>query len=407
MTFFYDKDGIQQVKDLGPSVYKEAKAANMRVDQFVNSKYKNADLSKGTAFSQICASNGLILMGENNPFGLRSANLFDIFDGTAGPSAASNVERQTDPFGNQSRTLFPAFVIQWIEDSIQPDRTTDSAIFRSMAATTVPVAGDTFTQPILSYGNASGANATTNGASAGRIVQMGLAPTVLFLTTSDRYRKLPTYGIMVEASDEALKTTTLDLFTLTMGRFFQIERDKRVYTYVNNLFAGDSDMNSGAVSSVTTTSLDAAATGGVVTHRSWIQFLARNRKKRKITHIMCDLNSYLKVESRTGRPGTTNYDPTLARIDPQLLPGNPTFGGDVVWMICDDASAGGPVPANTLYALDAKQAFMIVSNTEADYTATEQFVLRRSTSTLWTWSEECARLFGDADLSAFDILTIS
>ena len=410
MTFFYDKDGIQQLSAdaIGPHLYKEAEKAGKSVAQHINTVFANADMKYGNAFTQICASAGLVLSCQDDPFGAGSAKLADILSGESAPQAAVNTGKKTDPYGVQSRSLFPAFVIQATEDLIQPDRTTDDRIFRSMAATTVPVAGNTFTQPILSYGNAGGANQGAFGASEGRVIQGALVPTVLFLTTSDRYRKIPTYGISVEYTDEALKHTTLDLFTLTMGRFFQIEKDKRVYRYISNLYSGDADLNIGAVSAVTTTSLDSAATGGIVTHKAWLKWLAGGvkRKKRKITHVMCNLDTYLKVESRTGRPGTNNYDPTLARIDPQLLPGNQTFGGDVVWMIVDDASAGGPVPDNTVYGLDKAQAFIILKNTEADYQATEQFALKRSNATVWHWSEEVARLYGDAELTAFDVLTI-
>lgn len=408
MAFIIDaKAGKQDVK-LDVTMYREAKDANKTVVQHLNSMY-DADPKYGTAFQQLCASEGLVLTGKDNPFGLRSPSIAEILDGKSAIMAGSptNTSGSQSPYGSQSRSLFPAAVIQFIEDQVQPDRVTDNALFRQMVAVNVPIAGDHFIQPLLSYANANGANAGTNGAKASRVVELGQVPMMLSLTTSDQNFSIPTHGIGIEMSDKALKATTLDLLTLTLGRFLDIEKDQRVYTYIANMFAGDLDHNTGAVSSVTTTSLDSAATGGVVTHKSWVKFLARNRKKRKITHVMADIDTYLKVESRTGRPGTTAYDPTLARIDPQALVQNAPFGADVKWMIVDDASAGGPVPANTIYALDASQALMTVSNTEAQYQATEQFVLRRSEVLVIHWSEECFRLYGANDLVPFDILTIA
>lgn len=412
MTFFYDaktgnREEIPEEK-ISAQLYHEARDAGVTVPQLINRMFPDADRKFGSAFQQICASNGLQLTAQGDVFGSGSGSVMlnDIFEGKAGPVAAANVGRKSDPFGNQSRTLFPAFVIQAVEDLIQPDRTTDYANVVAMAAMTVPIVGSTFVQPILSYGNAGGANTGTFGAQEGRVVQGANVPTVLFLTTSEKWRKIPTYGISVEMTDDAVKNTTLDLFSLTIGRFMQIEKDKRAYRYLTNLFSGDVDLNIGSVSAVTSTSLDPAATGGVLTHRAWLKFLARKRRYRSITHVICDLDTYMKVEGRTGRPGSNNYDPTLARIDPQLRPGNPTFGGDVQWVIVDPATEGGPVPANTIWALDASQAFMMLKNTEADYTATESFVLKRSKAAVWHWSEEVARLYGDAELSAFDILTI-
>jgi hypothetical protein len=212
----------------------------------------------------------------------------------------------------------------------------------------------------------------------------------------------------MEWSHQALKATTLDYVTMTVTRFLQVERDQRVYAYINDLFNGNGDMIVGAISAVTSTSLDAAATGGVLTHKAWLKFLARNRKYRKITHVICDLDTYLKIEGRTGRPGSNNYDPTLARIDPQGVMSMPVgFGNDVKVVLVDAATDGGPVPANTVYAVDATFAISRVTNSLAAYNAVEDFALRRTTAMRLDWSEEVFRSFGDAELRAFDVLTIS
>jgi hypothetical protein len=405
MAFIIDKAGVKQDTPIAFSVYTEARDAKLSVEQLLNRKYADHDPKYGSPFKQILASEGLA--GNNNAFGLRSPTLASIMDGTSGYSAATNVERKTDPFGNQSRTLFPLAVVAAIEDQIQPDRVTDDVVFRQMSATSLPVAGDTFAQPLLNYNNVGGANTGANQARASRVTQLSQVPTMLALTTSDTYKTIPTFGVGIEMSDKALNNTSLDLFNLTLKRFFQIEKDARVYGYLTDLFAGDLDFGTSAIAAVTTTSLDSAATGGVVTHKSWVKFLARNRKKRHIDYLICDIDTYLKIESRTGRPGSNNYDPTLARIDPQLVPASPVpFGGEVRWMIVDAATDGGPVPANTVWALDSKQAFMIIENTEAAYTATEAFVLRRSESLVVHWSETVARLF-PTEVLGFDVLTIA
>jgi hypothetical protein len=410
MAFYIDSQGRRHDVPATIDLYKEASEKGVSVAQLVNTKFNDVDatpdLKLGNVFQQACASEGLVLVGSN-PFGARSPMLADIFEGRASYSAAANTTGRSTPFGTESRTLFPAAVIQMIEDSIQPDRTTDDAIFRSMVKLNQSIGTDTFAQPVISYAGAGGANNGTNGARAQRITQLGGTPMMLRLTTADRFSTLPTYGIGIEMSEQAMKATSLDLMVMTVNRFTQIEKDARVYSYLASLFAGDADQNTSAVSAVTTTSLDAAASGGVITHKAWVKFLARNRKKRKITHVVADIDTYLKVEGRTGRPGTTNYDPTLARIDPQAQVANNTFGGDVIWFIVDDAANGGPVPANTIWALDKEQAIMMVQNTSADYKATEAFVLKRSEAMVWHWGESVFRLFSNTDLTPFDVLTIA
>ncbi len=404
MGFIVDSKGATQIITLDQHLYREAKDKGISAESLINSQHKDFDAQYGSPYRQLLASEGMS-GGDNHKFGLRPKTLSEILD-PAPISAAANVDKKTDPFGSQSRFLFPLAVITAIEDAVQPDRVTDDVVFRQMSAMNMPIAGDTFAQPVLDYGNAGGANTGATRAKAGRITQLAQAPTMLFLTTSDTYKTLPTYGIGVEMSDKAMKSTTLDLFTLTLNRFLQIEKDERVYTYLSNLFAGDLDHNIGAVTAVTSSTLNGAATAGVMTHKAWIKFLARNRKKRRIDYVICDHDTYLKIESRTGRPGSNAYDPRLATIDAQVVPAaDLPFGANVRWMFVDPATEGGPVPANTVWALDSSQAFMMVENTEAAYSATEQFVLRRSEHMVWHWSEEAMRLF-PTDLTMFDVLTI-
>jgi hypothetical protein len=156
--------------------------------------------------------------------------------------------------------------------------------------------------------------------------------------------------------------------------------------------------------------LDAASTGGVLTHKAWVKFLARSRKYRYVTHVICDTDTYLKIEGRTGRPGSNNYDPTLVRIDPQAMPMNQAnigFGNNVKYMIVDSAADGGPVPANTVWAIDASKAVTRVTNLAAQYQASEAFAIRRSTMMRWDHSEAVYRTQGDVELKPFDVLTIS
>lgn len=408
MSFIIGTDGAQHQITLDQGLYAEAKEENLRVPALINAKYPDADPKYGTAFQQLCASNGLAMVGQNK-FGLRAASLFDILEGNAGmgaSSAAGSRERSTQDGGTQSRILFPSLVIEMVEDMFYDSRADEDANFRSLVKVTVPVGDDMYRQPVLSYQTAGGANGRPDAAKAARVTQMGELPNILRITTSERAFNIPAYGIGIEMSVEAQKGTTLDLFGLTMKRYIDIEHNGRVNGYLSDLYMGDVDQGTSAINAVTTLAMDPACPTGKVTHRAWLKFLARNRRRRKITHAICDLDTYLKIEAREGRPGSNAYDPRLATIDPQLVPKGPlSFGNNVVWMIVDSAAEGGPVPANTVFALDREQAIKLVTNTSADYKATEEFVLRRSSRMVWTWSEIATRLYTD-DNVAFDILTI-
>lgn len=405
MSFVYtDNKGAQNQVDMtGEEMFTEALKANITPAAYINRKFADADMSIGPAFKQMQASFGICSPGSDNPFGLKATSMASLLDGTGSFGANTNTQQNTSPFGSSSRAFTIISVIDAIESALFKDRTTDITNFYSMVGSTLALNSEHFEQPVIEYGTLGGPET----AKAQRVVQGANPPKIAFFKTADRIRRIGSWTVGMEWTQQALRATTLDFVTMTMSRFLEVERDERAYRYIADLYVGNNDLVTTAVSAVTTTSLDAAATGGVVTHKSWVKFLARNRKYRQITHAICDIDTYLKIEGRTGRPGTVNYDPTLARIDPQLQPGAQPFGADVKWIIVDAAADGGPVPANTVYGIDARSAITLVTNSNAAYSAVESFALKRTEAMRMDWSEEVFRTFGDTELRAFDILTIA
>ncbi len=401
MAFIFE-NGVRQdvTAQISANDYKEAQDKNLTVSQLYNQRFPKADIAYGTAAEQIYASEGLVLVGKNK-FGLRPLTTAEVLDGK-GYNAAGNVKDNGDPFGTASRILFPSALLDMVESAVPTDYTTDSAMFNGMVAQELSIASEQFEQPVIDYGTKNG----PEQAKAQRISQFSEPPVMMRFGTSNRIRTLPTYGMLVEFSQQALRATTLDMVAMTVNRYMQIEKDERVYSYIADLFAGNLDMVTGAVPAVTSSTYNGAATGGVLTHKAWMLFLANNRKKRKITHCIGSIATYMKVEGRTGRPGSNNYDPTLSRVNAEAVAMNAGFGNDVKWFITDTAANGGPVPDNTVYALDATKAITRVTNTAASYSASESFALRRSEAMVFHWSSEVFRFFGDTDTSPFDILTI-
>ena len=402
MNFSYiDTKGDKHEVDLkGGEMLAAVKTGNPVAE--INRKFPDADLKIGTAFAQFGASIGLARPGANNPFGLKSAKLGDIMEGKAGFSAL-NVQQDTQPFGEASRAFVNVAIINEVMAELQKDRTTDANVFDNLIANTISVETEHFEQPVIDYRTPEG----PEKARASRVVQGAEPPRMMFFKTADRIRRIGSWNIGMEWSEQALRNTTLDYVALTLAHYLRVERDDRVYRYINELWNGNNDMIVGAVSGVTSASLDAASTGGVLTHKAWIKFLARNRKYRRITHLVMDIDTYLKVEGRKDRPGSNSYDPSLARIDPQGLAMNVGFGNDVRIFLVDPATEGGPVPANTIYALDATVAITRVVNTAAAYQAVEEFAMKRTSALRMDFGEEVFRTMGDEDLRPFDALVIS
>jgi hypothetical protein len=373
MAKFIDHTGAQALVELTPSIYREASEANLTLKAFINRKYQG-DAKVGTAYDQFKASLGLIVP-KGKDFGLRAPTVADVLEGRT-IQAGAVVQGNGTGFGNESRTLFPSVVIDMIEAYMEKDRDMDKGIMSQLIAYDQAISGTNFEQPVINYTDVTPGGPET--ARAQRIAQLAEPAALVRFTTSDKLRRIPTFSIGAEFSQQALKATTLDLVGLTMGRFLACEEDARVYEAMADMINGDLDINTNAISTATTTSYDAAATGGVVTHRSWVKWLRQSPKVLKISHVICDIDTYLKVEARTGRPGTVAYDPRLAVLDPQTSLINPVVGEDVRFWIVDSAANGGPVAANTLVGIDARYAIARVRNLDAEYTASEVFAMKRS-----------------------------
>lgn len=400
MFKFVDTQGHTQDVDItAEELMLAPKAANQSPQEYLNTKFKDADLSIGPAFRQMQASMGIQTPGKENPFGLRASSMATLL----GNEFSANTQQNSSPYGTSSRAFTVISIIDMIESAVAKDMTTDADTFYGMVGNTLAINSEHFEQPVVDYSTMYG----PEEAKAVRVAQGANPNNMAFFKTADRIRRIGAWTIGMEWTDAALRATTLDFVTMTMARYLKIERDERAYRYITDLFAGNGDLVVGAVAANTTIALDAACTAKKISHKAWMKWLALNRKYRKITHVVCDLDTYLLIEGRTDRPGSNAYDPRLAVIDPQAVMMNTGFGNGVKVFLVDSAADGGPVPANTVYGVDASSAITLVRNSGAAYQAVEQFVMKRTTAMRLDWAEEVFRTFGDTDLRLFDVLQVS
>jgi hypothetical protein len=404
MAKFLNAEGAVQDVEIGAKVYSEANAANLGIAQYINRKYPTDAAKFGTTFDQMLASCGLVVPDSKlqRELGLRAPSMADVLSGAASFELASNTAGIGSPTGSQSRTLFPAAIVQYMETALVKDYQTDANVFDKLIAQTLSIASDRFEQPQINMSTPNG----PNSALAQRRAQLAAPAAMMTFTTSDKIRKVPTYALGMEFSNEALRATTLDLVGLSVQRQLNVERDAWVYSYLSDMFSGDNDINTGSLASlgytVNASTLDAASTGGSLTQAAWLKFLFRNRKYRKIDWVVCDLATYLKIEGRSGRPSLTAIDTLLPRLEAQATVQNPGIG-DVKVFLVDDAASGGPIPAGTILGLDSRYAIARVRNTSADVQAAEQYALRQAEAFSLQFGEMCYRLHPDA----FDTLVLA
>lgn len=336
-----------------------------------------------TASQQICAQNHLYLSGSK--MNIPNAVMADILDGKN--SAASNVQDAVPA----SRILYPAFQMTAIDSALRSTDYGAIATFNGKAAITESIANTKFERPILNFSRPEGARSKA-------IAQLAEPTSMLVITSSDKSWKITGTSIGLEISDEAVKSTSLDLVNLSMIRQAETEAVLRAEEQLLAFLLGDTDLDMVALSSVTNAVKRAnqfdttISTAGVLTQKAWVSFLFNNSRKRRIDTVITDLAGALAIEGRTGRPTVNTDNGTSKRIDTRENVLNPMWPDQVDLVITMDANW----PANTIVGFDSRYGYQIVNSTTLSYQAVEAYVMRRSTKFRVDSGSISYRLFDDA-----------
>lgn len=384
MPGFINAEGQQSEVTLSPNLYKAAVDEGLSVPQYINRHYPTQAEATASTFEQMCSSAGL-LVGDNREFGLRSPVLSDILSGKADLNAAAVADANP-----ASRILYPAVVLELIENQLAVDRETDPTSFDKMVASDISVTSNRVEQPVVDVSNAE--------TRAQAISQLAPPKTMLSITTSDTARALPTMSIGMEVSDQALAATTMDFVSMIVNRQLKVERNARVYDYLLACLNGDADMGQGALGTTKANVYDSTiVAAGNVTKKALVLWLVNNYYKRHITHVVTDIQGMLAIEDALTTTNTNQHVP--GALVPQFSVMNRMLSNLEIFVV--DPSAGWT--ANTLMGIDATSAIIRMRNSAAAYSAVEQFVLRRSNALRYDFAEIAYRLFDEA----FDVLSLT
>lgn len=394
MTAFRDNTGAIQQVEVTVEMYRAANEAGQSFEQYVNSQYQTAP-NQPSAFRQFLASENIHIKGDPKR-GILSASIHDMLNGTGmcAPQAGTVLKEGVPA----SRILFPAALMSALEDKLNVDRETTPNAFEQLIAVDDSINSDRYERPILNFKRPEEARSQV-------ISQLALPNTMLTITASDVTRKIPTFSLGMEISDQAKAASTLDLVGLALARQAATERNEQSNNYILSLLNGDSDQNMLALSAIAgkvqkAVSFDATITkNGELTHEAWIYWLAQNSTKRRITHVVTDLKTALAIENRRGKPTNQNDNPGSPRIDaiPTIM--NPSWDFNTKIFITQDPNW----PAGTIMGLDSRYGVHRVKSLTAQYEAVEALVMRRSTQMRFDHGEIVYRLFDEA----FEVLTLT
>lgn len=380
-----DTAGQLQEVDLNLSMYDDAAARGISLSQHLTQLYgdQTDEAQYGSVISQVMQNNGL-LMGYDHRTGLRAPTMHEMLNQGISMSAITNTD------GNDrtaaGRILFPEIVLRTIEAELRESKDDYFRNYENMVAMTQVVNGPRFEQPSINvkYPEESASN---------RISELAEPDAMVSITTSQITRKVPTKSIGLMISDEALQTTTLDLVNIIMQAQARGERYRMVQEQLTAILQGDPDWAETGLSGYTAASLDPSiTTAGTITHKAWIKFLRHDFRRKSINYAIADLDTAMAIEARSGKPtrDTVFYgegsnfalDMTVDNLSAKQIP---------VFLV--DTSVAG---ANTVVALDTRFGISRVVNVSANYSAVQEFVLRKAKAFRIDYAEMAHSLYKEA-----------
>ena len=385
MASFIDNTGATQQVNLDIGIYRQAAEVGLSVEQYINQTYPT-QAEAPSAFEQLCASEGLIV-GRDRSYGIRPSSLDRVLNGAVRMEAGT-VVRDAVP---ASRILFPAFTMAAIENKLRSSDYGSVAQFRAMAAVEDTIANERFERPILDFSRPE----------AGRskpVAQLSEPASMLTITASDKAWRITGKSVGMEISDQAMRSTSLDLVTLAMTRQYETEMVEEVEQAFLSFLNGDVDLDMAALSTVTDAvvtaeTLDSSlSANGTLSQKAWVGWLFRGNRKRTITHVITDIAGALAIEGRSGRPTVQTDNATSKRIATGMTVVNPAWPDQVRVFISQDPNW----PANTVVGFDSTYGYAIVNSSVLAYEAAEAYAMRRSTKFRVDRGMVAYRLFDDA-----------
>lgn len=380
-------DGQRQEINLSLDMYRAAADQGMRLGQYLNNNIDTDAEKYGTPFEQVLAASGMFLR-EDRTTGIKPPSMASVLNGNTQINMGGIVRPDgTNALTVAGRFLFPAVVLEMIESQLLDDTTGYEAIFNQMVAVNASSDSPRVDQPLI---NLSG----PRGSRSQPIAQGAEPASMVTISLSEKSYRIPTFSIGLEITDEALKASTLDLVSLAVREQGLGERYARVNEDIISMVNGDTDLGISALSAETAQSYDSAiTTAGTITQKAWLKYLRKDYMKLNIDWVMTDIDTYLAIEGRSGRPVWQTNAGSDERLNTIPSVRNAGIPGQVNFFLLADSSILG---ANTLVGIDSSKAIRQITYTGATYSAIEQFVMRKTTAMRMDFGVIRHRLFDGA-----------
>jgi len=403
MASYIDNEGKRQEVDLqGVFYHKMASEKKLSLRQLMNSQHPTKP-GDPDAFQQMCINSGLRFKADDD-HGIPAVSLKDILDPSASTVNQVGGTYTSSPQVPDSRILFPAALLEAIEDALKVNRSAAVNAFEDMIGYRKTIASDRYERPYVSHSGNSG----PEDSQFQRVAQNARPPLMLSITSSDVTKTIPTTSIGMEISMKAMSETSLDLVALTMTRFMQVADYNEWIAQLLLIDGGDADAipatpiatGTAALTPIKASAYDTLITAaGDVTQLAWIKYLYNNSMKMRKTHMVMDIDTALAIDTRSNRP-TNRMNNSTDRIDVPFTIAYPDFGEAVKFVIVPPDVGW---TAHNIMGLDKAYALAKVTSSTIDYSAVEDIVMKKTREFRIDRGFIVERLFDDA----FDSLTLT
>ena len=388
---FRDQSGVQHEASVAVTDYAEAADNGLSLSQFMSRKFPTDELKYGSVLSQALASNGLY-MKSNPKLGIRASSMKDVLNGvkiSAGAITSPDGTGNTTPAG---RLFFPEVILQTIAANLEEDKGDFFQGYENLLSGTETVNAPEFKRAKIDV-------TAPEASEAQSVAQLAEPASMVSITAADHTTPIPSKGIGIMISDQAIATTSFDLVNTVMARQAKGEKLRMVTSSLSDCFNGNSDLGLAALTTFNAATLDATiVAAGVLTQKAWIHYLRDNYQTINLTNLVCTIDTALKIEARTGRPVITNDDPNSPRIDSLFSIDNLGIRPPRVFLV-----PASVVPENRIVGLDNEYALRRYINVSATYSAVEEFLLRRAKALRVDFGQTTTRLYDQA-FSVVDLL---
>lgn len=375
-------------------MYEAAGVRGQSLSQYLaDTLASKVDTSRGSVMEQLVASSG-IRTSHDATTGRSASTLKEIMDGTGDMSMADNDITRGSGQGNNtpaSRILFPEVILQLVPAYLQDNNNDFMSAYQQMVASTVTVNTPRVEQPKIDTRAPEGSRSQAIG-------QLAEPAKMVTITLQDSSLRVPTHAIGLEISDEAMRSSTIDLVALSLAAQSRGEQIGMVEDALKSMVMGDVDMGMAALSAVDFSTFDAASTASSVTHLAYIQWLRKNYRRLSIDWIITDLITASKIEARTGRPlgsmfpnGTQQFNGDKGTMEAQFTIENLSVRPPKVLLVDPDV-----LGLDTLVGVDSRFAIRRVINVSATYSAIQDFVMKKGKGFRFDFGEISHRLVDDA-----------